>query len=100
MVSGPITSWQIEGEKVEAVTEFLYLGSKIAANGQGIFPTQGSNLRFLCLLYWHVDSLPLVSPGNIFTKIKGDMRSRECIWEMPIYVSKYFKILPESRSLQ
>ena len=33
MVSGPITSWQIEGEKVEAVTEFLYLGSKIAANG-------------------------------------------------------------------
>ena len=33
MVSGPITSWQIEGEKLEAVTEFLYLGSKITANG-------------------------------------------------------------------
>ena len=33
MASGPITSQQIEGEKVEAVTEFLYLGSKIAANG-------------------------------------------------------------------
>ena len=29
MVSGPITSWQIEGEKVEVVTDFLFLGSKI-----------------------------------------------------------------------
>ena len=29
MASGPITSWQIEGEKVEAVTDFLILGSKI-----------------------------------------------------------------------
>ena len=29
MASGPITSWQIEGEKVEAVTDFLFLGSKI-----------------------------------------------------------------------
>ena len=28
MSSGPITSWQIEGEKVEAVTDFLFLGSK------------------------------------------------------------------------
>ena len=28
MVSGPITSWQIEGENVEAVTDFLFLGSK------------------------------------------------------------------------
>ena len=29
MVSGPITSWQIEGGKVEVVTDFLFLGSKI-----------------------------------------------------------------------
>ena len=29
MASGPITSWQIEVEKVEAVTDFLFLGSKI-----------------------------------------------------------------------
>ena len=29
MASGPITAWQIEGEKVEVVTEFLFLGSKI-----------------------------------------------------------------------
>ena len=33
MTSGPITSWQIEGGKAEAVTEFLFLGSKITADG-------------------------------------------------------------------
>ena len=33
MASSPITSWQIEGEKVEVVTDFLFLGSKITANG-------------------------------------------------------------------
>ena len=33
MAFSPITSWQIEGEKVEIVTEFLFLGSKITAEG-------------------------------------------------------------------
>ena len=32
MASGPITSWQIEKEKVEAVTNFLFLSSKITVN--------------------------------------------------------------------
>ena len=31
--NGPITSWQMEGEKVEAVTDFIFLGSKITAGG-------------------------------------------------------------------
>ena len=33
MASGPITSWQMEGEKVEVVTDFLFLGSKITGDG-------------------------------------------------------------------
>ena len=33
MASGPLTSWQIEGERVEAVTDFLFLRSKITADG-------------------------------------------------------------------
>ena len=33
MTSSPITSWQIEGEKVEVVTDFLFLGSKITVDG-------------------------------------------------------------------
>ena len=33
MASGPITSWQIEGEEVEAMADFIFLGSKITADG-------------------------------------------------------------------
>ena len=33
MASGPITSWQIDGETMEAVTNFIFLGSKITAGG-------------------------------------------------------------------
>ena len=33
MASGPITSWQIEGQTVETVTDFIFLGSKITADG-------------------------------------------------------------------
>ena len=33
MASGPITSWQIDGEKVGTVTDFIFLGSKITADG-------------------------------------------------------------------
>ena len=33
MASGPITSWDIDGETVEAVSDFIFLGSKITADG-------------------------------------------------------------------
>ena len=33
MASGPITSWEIDGEAMETVTDFIYLGSKIIADG-------------------------------------------------------------------
>ena len=33
MASGPITSWKIDGETVETVTDFIFLGSKISADG-------------------------------------------------------------------
>ena len=33
MASGPITSWQIDGETVEAVSDFIFLGSKTTADG-------------------------------------------------------------------
>ena len=33
MASSPITSWQIDGEKVEIVADFIFLGSKITADG-------------------------------------------------------------------
>ena len=35
MASGPITSWQIDGKTMETVTNFIFLGSKITADGDG-----------------------------------------------------------------
>ena len=43
MASDPITSWQIEGEKVETVTDFLFLGSKITV-------TAAMKLEDICFL--------------------------------------------------
>ena len=34
MASSPITSWQIDGEKVQTVTDFIFLGSKINVDGE------------------------------------------------------------------
>ena len=33
MASGPITSWELDGETMETVTDFIFLGSKITADG-------------------------------------------------------------------
>ena len=33
MASGPIISWEIDGEKMETVTDFIFMGSKITADG-------------------------------------------------------------------
>ena len=35
MISGPIASWQIDGETMETVTDFIFLGYKITADGDG-----------------------------------------------------------------
>ena len=43
MASGPITSWQIDGETVETVTDFIFLGSKVTADGD----CSHENKRFL-----------------------------------------------------
>ena len=38
---------------------------------QGIFPTQGLNVRLLCLLHWQAGSLPLVPPGKPQKKVSA-----------------------------
>ena len=68
MVSGPITSWKIDGEIVETVSDFIFLGSKITADGDcsheikrrlllgrkvmtnldGIFKSQGHYFANMC----------------------------------------------------
>ena len=41
MASGPITSWQIEGETMETVIDFIFLGSKITANDNCSYEAKG-----------------------------------------------------------
>ena len=54
MASGPITSWHIDGETMEAVTNFIFLGSKITADGDCIHEIKrhlllGNPLQCSCL---------------------------------------------------
>ena len=42
MASSPITSWQIEGEKMETMIDFLFLGSKIIAYGAAAMKSKGA----------------------------------------------------------
>ena len=51
ITSGPITSWQIEGEKVETVTDFIFLGFKITANGDCNF-TMTTAMKLKILTPW------------------------------------------------
>ena len=44
MASGPIVSWQIDGETMETVEDFIFLGSKITADGDGSYEIK------ICLL--------------------------------------------------
>ena len=44
MASGPVTSWQIDGETMETVTNFVFLGSKISADGDCIHEIKRSLL--------------------------------------------------------
>ena len=46
MASGPITSWEIGGETVETVSDFIFLGSKITADGE----TAAMKLKDACSL--------------------------------------------------
>ena len=45
IASSPITSWQIEGEKVEAVTDFIFLGSRITVDSDCIHESKRRSLE-------------------------------------------------------
>ena len=45
MASGPITSWQIDGETVETVADFIFLGSKITEDGDCSHETKRHSLE-------------------------------------------------------
>ena len=72
MASGPNTSWQIEGEKVEVVTDFLFLGSKIAADGD-------------CS---HEIRRHMLLGRNVMTNLDSVLKSRDMILPTKIHVVK------------
>ena len=69
MASGPITSWQIEGGKVEVVTYFLFLGSKITADGDCSCETRG-HLLLGRKAMTHLDSVLKSRDITMLTKVR------------------------------
>ena len=69
MASGPIASWKIEGEKVETVTDFIFLGSKVSAAGNC------SHEIKRCLLFGrktmaNLDSILKSRDSTLLTKVR------------------------------
>ena len=63
MASGPITSWQIDGERVETMSDFIFLGSKMTANGD----------------YSHEIKRRLLLGRNVMTNLDNILKSRDII---------------------
>ena len=61
MASVPITSWQIDGEKVETVADFIFVGSKITAHGD----------------YSHEIEIRLLLGRKIMTNLDSRLKSRD-----------------------
>ena len=78
MASGPITSWQIDGEKVETVTDVIFLGSKISADGDCSHEIKG------CLL----------PERKALTNLDSVLKSRDIILLTKAHIVQYgFSVL-------
>ena len=73
MASGPITSWQIQGETVEAVTDLIFMGSKITADGDC------SHEIKRCLLLG----------GKVMTKLDSILKSRDITLPTKVHSQSY-----------
>ena len=68
MASGPITSWDIDGETVETVSDFIFLGSKITANGDSSHEIKRRLLlgrKVMTNLYSMLKSRDIILPTKI-----------------------------------
>ena len=64
MASGPITSWEIDGETVETVSDFIFLGSKITADGD----------------YSHEIKRRLLLESKVMTNLDNILKSRDIVF--------------------
>ena len=72
MASGPITSWEIDGETVETVSDFILLGSKITADGD-------------CS---HVIKKCLLLGRKVMTNLDSIFKSRDITWPTKVHLVK------------
>ena len=72
MTSGPITSWQIDGETVETVADFIFSGSKITADGDC------SNEIKRCLLLGR----------KVMTNLDSILKIRDITWSTKVHLVK------------
>ena len=72
MASGPITSWEINGETVETVSDFNFLGSKITADGAAAM-----KLKDACSL-----------EGKVMTNLDGIFKSRDITLPTKVHLVK------------
>ena len=72
MASGPITSWQIDGETVETVSDFIFMGSKITANGE-------------CS---HEIKRHLLLGRKVMTNLDSILKSRDITWLTKVHLVK------------
>ena len=72
ITSGPITSWQIDGETVETVTDFIFLGSKITADGD----------------YSHEIKRRLLLERKVMTNLDSILKSRDITLPTKVHLVK------------
>ena len=72
MASGPITSWQIDGETMETVTDFIFLGSKITADGD----------------YSHEIKRRLLLGRKAITNLDSVLKHRDITWPTKFHIVK------------
>jgi len=72
MASGPITSWEIDGETVETMRDFIFLGSKIPADGD----TAAMKLRHLLL------------GRKVMTNLDSILKSRDITLQTKVHLVK------------
>ena len=72
MASGPITSWEIDGETVERVADFMFWGSKITADGDGS----------------HENKRRLLLGRKVMTKLNSILKSRDIILPAKVQLVK------------
>ena len=72
MASGPITSWQIDGETVETVADFIFWGSKMTIDGD----------------FSHVFKRHLLLERKVMTNLDSILKSREITLSTKVYLVK------------